>query len=330
MKLLALCAQNRNSKAAATCQALLEMADAEKALFRASTRNDVKLKTALVYFIHNVFIDTPLVDRKLAERRDTFQLLGFVNDELNFVLEHLDAQDNFGQDADIYFEAPKSSRKLGQKRTSTNDNKLLTNFAHSVTDVSSADDSSLKDYMLGLVHLIRSLLLVATTGEIRMKFGNKILSEVRKSLRGRAVPFRNSTKDHDEMCISAMYQKCIDTLDQRSEDEGALVGHFQLGLLNVSEEDENPEDKDEIGAGENVDENGKIIELGRAQSKWWTTGGAMTANIMPKMTGSVESFDEILARVIKELKTSERALNTIRRYVRTSDEALVLLYVTSP
>ena len=163
------------------CQALLALGDAERALFRELTKNDIELKSGLVSFIHNVFIDTPLVDRKLAERRDMFQLLGFANDEIDFLVAHFEAKDDYGENADLYFRAPNNNPGHPKRRdSSTNDNRHLDNLAYPMTNVEGVDELDLKAYLLALLHLVCSVLRVATSGEIRMKYGSKILSEVRR------------------------------------------------------------------------------------------------------------------------------------------------------
>ena len=143
----------------------------------------------------------------------------------------------------------------------------------------------------------------------------------RLSLRGRGIPFKSYRFNrYEELAISTAYQKCLDILDQRSEEEGALVGAFHPGLLGRGEErgkDPNVDEKSPNGASE-LQADGNLVEMTKIQSRWW--GGNSSSAVQRTPSGGAkattsevyESFDDILKQTVKELKTNERAVTTIK------------------
>ena len=193
LQLLGLCAKGRNSKVAAKNQSLLDFNDALRALYAVRTRNHVVLKTSLVAYILSTFIDTPLVDRKLSERKEVYQLLSFANDEYCVLA---------------------TSRLRGTLASSVSSPASPTNEfrrhleldANGLDNLDDQEDEDVKGYALALLELVASL-LVTMDGEVRLKNGQKILDSVRQGLRGGGL---------DDPEVEAARRKCSDIMDGRT------------------------------------------------------------------------------------------------------------------
>ncbi|GMI18059.1 hypothetical protein TrLO_g4475 [Triparma laevis f. longispina] len=298
VELLALCAKGRNSKAAAKCQSLLDLSSAMERLYSKDTSNNLRLKTATVNYIHFVFIDTKLVDRKLSEKREIFQLLGFAYDEISIMVEHFSSSDSYlkGHVSDCGGGSPSSRQR---RNSSTNDSRHLERTTYNLDseDLQTVPVKEVKDYCLALLQMTSSILEVVMNGEVRMKYGTKVLTEVRRGLRKcyfpqRAMGHHGEAKDNVE--INSAHQKCLDILDQRLDGEGAVVGTFRPGGR----------------TGE--------LQLTRVQSAWWNGASSSSANAAGKGSAvkqspsrKEESFEKALQAVAKEFQRNERVQGTI-------------------
>ncbi|GMI08106.1 hypothetical protein TrVE_jg11753 [Triparma verrucosa] len=307
VELLALCAKGRNSKAAAKCQSLLELDTALECLYAEETSSNLRLKTAIVNYIHFVFIDTKLVDRKLSEKHKIFQLLGFAHDEVEIMVDH--------------FSSTLSSRKEGSPRrrraSSTNDSRHLQHSAFNLDaeDIQNASTNVLKDYYLSLLKITASILDVIVHSEVRIKFGNKVLAEVRKGLRKCYFPQKSTvypgeTKDNVE--IENAHQKCLNILDQNT---GEAVT-FRPGNRRTNLEDESDiMDEGHVG---NDDAEGET-QLTRLQSTWWNNGGHSSNNSSIAGGGKGNqnpsraevTFERALRAVANVFQKNERVKGTI-------------------
>ena len=244
VELLALCAKGRNAKSSAKNQALLGLNSALKALYAADSNGMVRLKTALVQFIHYTYVDTPLVDRNLSEKKEIPELLSFTSKQLNAVCQSLKG---FSDGSDI--------------------------------SISDSSPEEAKSYAMALLMLIDSILVIIFENEIKTPSTYIVLSDVRKVMNrsklGRTLrKLAYEGEDMDEDVIEEWRLKCLNSLEMK--DEGVafrieprsfedLVPTLRGGVEEGGGEEEEKEQEDfefssEDSGGDDSSEHSEVAE----------------------------------------------------------------------
>ena len=233
VELLALCAKGRNAKSSAKNQSLLSLSSALNALYAVETRDIVPLKAALVKFIQHTFIDTPLVDQKLGDKKEIPLLVKFASKELQEALGRLDDSENERLTVTSVSSSPPSTKE------------------HFSPDLLGLGPRETKDYVIALLQLMGSVLDVIFQSEIKLRSTYLILNEVRKILTKTKLKRRPeghskgksaySGEIKDNHLVEECRLKCLNVLEMKDGGVVFSVGGGPSGTWEWEDEEDNGE-----------------------------------------------------------------------------------------